>query len=788
MIKPLRPWIDKLLVWQDWSWPLAVTVLILGLAALIPISWFEPDRIIFKGDPVMTLDPARSFIERWSLWPAKNNLGYEPSITIASVIHQFIQAIPVWLGGDDRLSEMWHFSFWFVLPGLTMAVFIRALADRLAISRWAVPVAVIFYLFNLYRLALFGDNNHFEVYAAVPLLFYWVTIAIRPKSDWRRPAIGFGLSTLLAAQAGTNPPQYLMIWLAVGIYGSILTLADRHNWRSALNFWLLALATTVIVNLFWVLPFALTLLRQSGLSSGANLDWLSDLSKHTSLPRVLRLIGAWGWFDNWRGEPYAPYAAIYQQPFWWQLAIIPAAFSLLFLAFRRAWNRYSLALLVIGCLAIIFSQGTHPPSGRLFEWAAKNLPFFWIFRSPWYKFTNLTAFSYAALIGLGIGYLMTYLSSLRSTGWRFWLAPIILVVVMALPPVLAHPLVTGRLWTTEQEVSNLSPDIIPYPTHIRRAADWLNSQPGNTAVALLPYQGASIYSWGYSSLIDPIVYFSRRPIFTRGDRIGYVPGETMGATTAYRVFVDRLYNGDPAAINVARLLGIEFIVERKDIKYEFYDDTDSPEFVTKRLSSLPDVVYERSFDDWDIYRVRPAPSNPAFASTHLIQFDGHPLDRLSDFLSLSLKNEGQWPAVIFSRPIKQPRPSLVETIVKKVSKDAPPPLIDIKRSSTNYTITGSSREPFVLVLNQSFDPLWQATSHNSAVTGPIVVNGYAPAWLVESSGQFIVQINYRPQRLVVPLTLISGLSAGLAIVLLWFPQWLPKAFVDLLLRPKYGSL
>ncbi len=739
--------------------PLVVTLLILLFSALIPITWFPKNQLIFVGDPVMAFDPARFFLERWSVWQGKLNLGYEPQIGVVSLVHQFIQAIPAFFGGSDRSSEIFHFTVWFILPGITLALFMHALTKRLTISRWAIPVAISYYLFNLYRLANFGDNNHFVVYATTPLLLYWVTVAFEPKRSWLTAAFGFVLSTLLASQAGSNPPVYLMLVIPVGLYGLLLTIAERAEWKRALKFWATALIGSFLANLYWIAPFVLIITRQQSLSAVGNLNWLGDLSRHTSFEHVVRLIGAWGWFDSWRGEAYAPFAAIYRQPFWYGLALVPALLAPIALFFRKAWKLPVVALFIIGLIGLAYAQGTHPPFGRLFVWTASHLPFFWIFRSPWYKFSNIQALGYAVMIGLSIGLLADWLKSKKSE----WLIYLILVPVILLPIVLSHPLVKGTIWTTAADVDNLAPAKINDFTHIRQAAQWLNAQPGETGVALLPYQGASVYRWGYGSLLDPMAYLTSRPLFFRGDRIGYIPGNTNGASTAFRVFKEELYNGNPAAEQVARLLGIEYIIARNDIKYEFYDDTDSPAFIKDRLSKMPNIRLVKQFGDWDIYQLADARTDLVYSTQTVIKFDGHPLDSLGSTLAAAPANDPH-PAVLYTRPITQPHPELIQPILDTV-KPGNPPKLTIKEGYNRYTVSGTADQPFMLVLNQSFDTFWRLKGTGASFSDPVAANGYAPGWLIKPSGQFTITISYLPQQLILPTFLVS------LITLLWLGFW-----------------
>lgn len=736
------------------NWPRRVTFVIILLSILVPIAWFPANKIILNGDPYFVLDPARAFIERWSLWQEKMNLGAEVKVEVASLIQIFLQALPTYFGFNERSAEIFHFTFWFILPGITMALFMASLCRRLRISEWAIPPTVVFYLFNLYRMVNFGDNNHFVVYATIPLLLLILNLVFDCPDKWKELAIKFALATLLSAQSGTNPPMYAMLWIAVFVYGLGLSLIDRHNWRLISRFWLLALVLTILFNIFWIVPFIQLLTSQTGLVSAGNLNWLAGLSQYTSFNNVIRLIGAWGWFDLWQGERYTPFAVIYEVRWLYNLALVPAVIAFFALIFKRGRQPLVISLLVITIIGLVFAQGTHPPLSGFFTWCVNHIPFFWAFRSPWYKFSNLEVFGLAVLIGVSISLLVDFFNQKKDLA-VLSIPAVILPIIIFL--VIANPMMDGLMWTKPHNVHNLAPAVIDYPNSIKQAANWLNNQPGTGAIGLLPYQGAAIYRSGLSSMIDPIVNFSRRPVLFRGDRIGYVAGNRPGASHLYFIFKENLYEGKPAAETIARLLGIEYIVQRNDLKFEFYNDSDSPEFIRTKLANLPNFQLVKTFNGLEIYQLKEAKENAVFA-TNVVQFNpGDPVDSLAIELTKKQPND-PFPAIFYGKPIIQTNQPLVDQIVSTVKKESKLPELTVKKQGSRLTVTGQADQPFVLVLNQSMSKFWRAKSRSAEIQGPVVANGYAPAWLVKPSGEFTIKIDYYPQRYFALAAVISALA------------------------------
>ncbi len=751
---------------QSWPWPLLVSLLILGFTCLLPLMWFGSHQLLFRGDPIYPLDPVRYLGEQWFQWVGKVNLG-EPGVRIAALPYQFIQALPALLGAPTSWAEKIHFMVWLTMPGITLFFLMEELVRRLQISRWATPIAISYYLFNLYRLAQFVDNNHLVIYAALPLGLLFTIRAFDLQRSWVAETLKLSLTSLIITQAGTNPPMYLMFWLPVIGMAIVLGLGQLKHWQRTLKIGMLLLIATVLINLFWLVPFIQINLRQTSLNGSGNLDWLNELSNQTSPGRVIRLMGAWDWFSSWEGEPYAPFAWRYLQPFWWWLTLVPALLIIPLAFVRKAWNRYVLVIFLIGLFGLIFSHGTHPPFTEFYRWAVKHLPFFWSFRSPWYKFTNLTALSYAILIGLSVGYWLKLVTSKRVASRL--VTSLLVTGIIVLPLVITHPFITGGRWIKPGETKFVTPDIVPYPEHIRQAATWLNSQPGNSAVGLLPYMPSEIYRWGYASLVDPMFYLSRRPILIRGDRVGYPPGETPGGSVGYRVFVEQLYSDDQKAEKVAELLGLEFLVIRNDLRFDYYHGQDGPGTIKKHLAAMPHFRYERSFGEWDIYHFDQAQEQPVRATTRIDRFIGHPIDALASILNSVQTVDGSFPAILFEQPVKQVSNEIINQVTAALDPSQPAPKLSVTSHGTTYSISGTGNQPFLLTLNQRADPGWQLTAsrspdNNQPKIGPQVISyGYAPTWLVKPSGSFNLTISYQPQNLILPSFLASLIAIGLAI-------------------------
>ncbi len=101
---------------------------------------------------------------------------------------------------------------------------------------------------------------------------------------------------------------------------------------------------------------------------------------------------------------------------------------------------------------------------------------------------------------------------------------------------------------------------------------------------------------------------------------------------------------------------------------------------------------------------------------------------------------------------------------KRSDKSAPlPPEIKIvQRAATKY-IVGISKAvaPFYLVFSENFSQDWQARVVNAAVVNEdkhLLANGYANSWYLEKTGDYQVEVSYRPEKWFKLLVLVSILS------------------------------
>ncbi|MGH9230536.1 MAG: alpha-(1-_3)-arabinofuranosyltransferase domain-containing protein [Acidimicrobiales bacterium] len=94
-------------------------------------------------------------------------------------------------------------------------------------------------------------------------------------------------------------------------------------------------------------------------------------------------------------------------------------------------------------------------------------------------------------------------------------------------------------------------------------------------------------------------------------------------------------------------------------------------------------------------------------------------------------------------------------------------LLDDGQDRVEVEVSGATPgEPFWLVLGQSFNDGWAASTDGEEIAGPELVDGFANGWrVVPDTGSFVVDLRFAPQRRVDLAIAVSALAAALCLLL-----------------------
>jgi hypothetical protein len=589
---------------------------------LIPLLWFRHNQLITGGDIDFPLHPLARLHERLFAWNPHFLGGTDRSLDVSTLFFVFVQAAGYWLTHDLVTSEKLSFIFWFSASGFSMAIMLGVLFPDRRVLR---ITGAAFYMFSFYQFYNWEIARIGELSAtvALPLFVAALTIAAERKS-YVRPVLGLALAaSVVAMGVGVQPPELYAGGLLLVSYwlfevSSALFRRDRSAMKRTIGGGALCAATFVGINSLWILPEANFILTANYLNTSNALhvfavdrllEWTSG---YTSILHNFSLLGRVVYYDTWDGEPYPTLYWALHQPWFQAMSVLTPLAAFLSLGWnreRRTWFFASVAL-----VTLFLSKGVHPPFAFVYGFLITHVPGMWVLRAPWEKFGLTTAIAYSALIGLSCESVALRLSTVCLNRM---LIPVWAGLCVLCAASLDYPLVIGGTFPSAHGKNHFYPGFHQtIPRYVWDAARWVDSLPGEQRILMLPDSHVSIYRWGYAAPADITTRLFDASVIDRQYGEGTAPPHP--AFQAYDELMNAIYTGDErTAAELLRYFGITYVLQRDDIRYDFYGGTDSPRFIHDRLQRIYDLRLDRRFGAWEFYRVVDAEPH-AYAAPRVI--------------------------------------------------------------------------------------------------------------------------------------------------------------------------
>jgi len=578
---------------------------------LTPIIWFlGRDGMLINGvDTNFPLDPLVWFGRRFFVWNAVANGGTDFSSSTAGIFFHLIQTIPYQLGFNLQLVQILSFIFWFSLTVVSSYILARILLPNKLLIQL---LFVVFYSFNIY---LFNTWENVKVanlalVSAIPLSVALLILLWENKINYGKASLYSILIGIIISGGGINPAYFFSFFLILFIFliANLFLSYGTKPFVNKLCDFLLIIIIVSLVNAFWILPTTFFVAKSIPTSESIDkigfANWLDSLSEHTSLLNILRLQGAWDWyaFDSLTGLPlYIPYALnyLYSLPFLGFSFLIPSLvlFSFILPVKDKKYFYWVSGLLIL--TGVFLVVGTHPPTGSLFRWLTQHVPFFSLFRSPWYVFTPLIILAYAILICLFFSTLQERIKAFRFG--RILVLTVILILIVG-NLFYSYPLISGKIFRPTQTDSFY----VKFPDYIFSAKDWLNK---NNQGRIIGYPDDEIeqFEWGYrgvDSILNLLV--NNETIYAA---LNVTDSEIAGLTREFYKNIKK--NQIDAASKIAAKLNIALLFNKGD--------------QTSLAPQLPDIVKQseaHQFGSWFFYKF---PNNnfipKIYTATNLIGYD-----------------------------------------------------------------------------------------------------------------------------------------------------------------------
>lgn len=679
------------------------------VAIFVVYRWWLTSGVVTGGDWGYGADAhLREFFPIPSLWDvdAADGTGAANIFAGPAFPLYFLHGLLAHLGIGYAVSERLIWLFPCLLAG-SFATY--AFAVEVFSSRLAGVVSASFVAFNYYTMAIFAGGQFTVIDAGLlmPLaLWLFYRALLRPTASRLAP-----LALAIGVQVMYDPRStYLTVWVLflLSLYCVItqpsIAAALRAVLRVTLQFAVIGVGV-ISMHLFWLLPgrYAEKLVLPGNYNS---VGWVGALSYFH--------------FDNG--------FSLYQPPP--PNTLVGALFLLLpVMAFgtllRRQVTSVDLFLVSVALLFIFFTKGDNPPAGNIYDWMFVHIPGFNIYRDP-SKFFQPVLLADALLLGRMVTVLNGQLSMMWSAARTLTrvAAPLLCFIPVA---VSAAPIASRGSYATFAPVTVPGEYLalqryMEQQRHFSRTL-WVFGQAlydGSTA--LHPAIGADTVD----QQLQPFA-------------------QVRDSSPSWMLL--------PRAREILQALSVEYVAVGDN-----QNPGDSARMTARNRAMQAQRIglVRRSFLRFAEIRI---------GNIHLFR---NPTYLPALFISRAALSNTQVRALLERATVpsnagvrRAGTPGEFPTACRACLVDAPS---SYGQGQTRFeAVVHRATHPFLLVLNQAFDPNWSVYIEPVGAALPFwwpwthpavphryhtTVNGFANAWWIDMPGTYRIIVEYWPQRLV----------------------------------------
>ncbi|MCX7621892.1 MAG: DUF3367 domain-containing protein, partial [Acidimicrobiales bacterium] len=512
----------------------------------------SPGRYIGDSRFEQFFNPARRLAKSLTIWDPSRGLGrvredFWPGTTLPMAVLRSVGFSPT------TTEHLWH-ALLLSLVGVGMVQMLRLFRPRLGIEHIFAGLSAMFGAYSATFLTPFS-NLYFQ-FAVAPWLIVAFYRGLHSDRPWRWAA-AFAVLVFLPGDVDTPGLIYNMVPLAaVAIYVLLVersvTVQRTLGWLVRAGILTLAVNAAVLVKIY---IGAANFGQRLNDTESAEVSFLTS-----SWPESLRGLGNWLSYYRDEGALLKPQGAAYFNN--WLVVVctfVPPLMALLVMWLSRWRPRILFAGMALGSLVVLV--GAYPlneasPLGNWIYRAFADIPFFMAFRNT-YKIGSGLTIGVSALFGYGVA---AAYRRVRRLDRHLALLPVGLAAVAILGA--GFPFWTGKLYNPTQQFSQI-------PSYWDQALDWLDTQPGDGRVLILPPTSRARYRWGWvgDDIFDALL---ARPHATATG----VPLSTPYAANLLEVMsfgsADPGYEQGTLA-PIMRRLGFRYVLIRNDLDWRSVD-------------------------------------------------------------------------------------------------------------------------------------------------------------------------------------------------------------------------
>ncbi len=464
-------------------------IVLVALGALIAILNYTPGTFLTGWD---TLHPEFDLKLAFSrtlngVWRADQGLG---AVAGHSHMAELPRLVLLWISSLVIPVSMLRYGFFFlclVLGIIGMYVFVSSTTK----NKMVAFLSSLTYLANLGTVQIFIVP--FEMFAAQYAMLPWILLTVKNylTHGTRRNLLFFLVAIVLASPMAYAATLWYGFFMCFTLF--ILIFAGKNQVRRAL----LLIGTTILLNLYWILPnayFTVTHARQVQQSKVNQLFSPEAFAKNQEFGNLKDVPVLKNFLFDWqlvnpethqfeevmaRWEQHLSHPAI--QVFGYLIFVL-ALFGII-QSFRRR-NRIGIAMLPLFVIPFFFLLNGTFPINRLFDAIGMISPILKeALRFPFTKFSILFMVAISFYVGQGLTFIFNRFKSLSKR-------IVILYTIASL--IYFSPAFQGHLIHPAMRIA--------IPKEYFAMFDWFQHQNLDGRVAILPihtFWGWTYYQWGY---------------------------------------------------------------------------------------------------------------------------------------------------------------------------------------------------------------------------------------------------------------------------------------------------
>lgn len=563
-----------------------------AVAIAMTFRWFRPGQFVAAGDVSPFIRDGLA-TELWSGWTHQMTGAGSTSYEMTRSFDVAVIWIVDLFGGSLAAAQHVQYGLLAAFAAFGAAYFVHSVVT----NRVVVGVVGV--------LAVANPLVMVSLPLVLPLLSIGVLgvlggLVLRAAQGVPIRGVVIGLATVPMSYLAINPPNLAtaLMWVVVCLGLATLRSGVTGVRRASLTL-LRALPWALALNLWWLIPLALTLrsgnagVEVTAVTDAANWSWSHV---NNSLGNVATLRAHWGWGT----QEMLPYSRALSSPLWeamrWilpLLAVVGAGVA------SRRIRPLAIGLVALGATLVFFGKGFHAPLSGVNAWLYHNVPMFWLLRDPVNKIGPPLVLVELMLASIAIETAARVATRMRTPKAVALRSVLVIVVTGAL--VAPWPLWSGEVIADDR--GSLPSTHVIVPADWYRAADRVNESPIIGKALVLPL--GSFYqlttTWGYHGADNLAAMLLKRPVLQRA------PGGYYSPVAGFQSLLDeveqQLDSEDQAGVPaLLRALGVSHVLVRKDLTSgQVVRPVRDHAVLTQSLGNIPGIRNVATSADVDVY-------------------------------------------------------------------------------------------------------------------------------------------------------------------------------------------